>query len=146
MVVLRVSTVLGTLSCAALVFAQGLNAGLQVSHISVALTDAAILQNQASMNFDVTNTMPTSVTITSMSAVIGILGNPILSFDQAFPSFVVPASGTANSGTIPNATLTEGALSLLQIILLPDLDIINADMTLSMQQIGIPVNFTLNLT
>lgn len=74
--------------------------------------------------------MATPVTITSMTAGVGILGIPILSFDQAFPSFVVPASGTANSGTIPNATLTEGTLSLLQIILLPAMDLVNASITL----------------
>lgn len=76
------------------------------------------------------NALSTPATITSMSAKFGILGLPILSFDQPFDSFVVPALGTANSGTIPNVTLNEGVLSTLQIVLLPALDIIEADVSI----------------
>lgn len=37
-------------------------------------------------------------------------------FDQAFDNFVVPAHGTANSGTFGNVLLTQGALNSLGII------------------------------
>ncbi|KAH8114353.1 hypothetical protein DFH11DRAFT_1544093 [Phellopilus nigrolimitatus] len=144
------------LECASVVLAQGLSAGLQISHISVALTSESITMNQASLNFDVgvndasrsvSNTMSLPVTIARMAADIGILlkDNVILSFDHEFDSFVVPSSSTANSGDVSNVTLTEGLLSTLQIITLPALDIIDANMSISMQQTGVPANFTLNL-
>ncbi|KAI5121391.1 hypothetical protein M0805_003163 [Coniferiporia weirii] len=138
MIVLRALATMGSLACIQATLAQGLNIGLEVQHISVALTTESIIQNQASLNFDISNAMSSPATITQMSATVGILGNTILSFDQTFDSFVVPASGTANSGIVSNVTLTEGPLSLIQIILLPALDIINAAVTVNMQQSGIP--------
>ena len=78
----------------------------------------------------VENELTSAVTISQINAKIGVLGIPILSFDHNFgSSFVVPASGTANSGNITNVTLTEGVLSAVQIILLPSLDVIGADIT-----------------
>ena len=47
-------------------------------------------------------------------------------FDQAFDSFVVPAKGTANSGTVKNVLLTKGALASLGIIPVGKLDVFNA--------------------
>ena len=44
-------------------------------------------------------------------------------FDQAFDNFVVPAHGSANSGTFGNVLLTQGALASLGIIPLGELDI-----------------------
>lgn len=44
-------------------------------------------------------------------------------FDQPFSSFVVPARGTANSGTFGNVLLTQGAIKSVGIIPLGRLDI-----------------------
>lgn len=92
------------------------------------------------------NTASSPVTISHMNAQLGVLGLiPILSFDHTFNNFVIPAGGTANSGTISNVTLTVGVLSTVEILLLPELDVLEADITLGMAQNGVPSNFTLNL-
>ena len=44
-------------------------------------------------------------------------------FDQSFDNFVVPARGTANSGTFGNVLLTQGAINSLGIIPLGILDV-----------------------
>ncbi len=53
----------------------------------------------------------------------GVNGEIFAHFDQGFDSFVVPAHGTANSGTFGNVLLTNGALASLVIIPLGFLDI-----------------------
>ena len=65
-----------------------------------------------------------------MTANLGNLGLTIISFDQDFGSFVVPASGTANSGNV-NVTLTLGPLTLVELLLLPQLDLISSEVTVS---------------
>ena len=50
-------------------------------------------------------------------------GEVFARFGQAFDNFVVPAKGTANSGTFGNVLLTQGALASLPIIPLGYLDI-----------------------
>ena len=53
----------------------------------------------------------------------GVDGTTYAHFDQAFDSLVVPAGGTANSGTFGNVLLTQGALASLGIIPLGSLDV-----------------------
>lgn len=53
----------------------------------------------------------------------GVDGTTYAHFDQGFDSFVVPAGGTANSGTFGNVLLTQGALLSLGIIPLGSLDV-----------------------
>lgn len=73
--------------------------------------------------------MSMPVTISHMTADLGTLGVTLLSFDQNFSSFVVPASGTANSGNIPNTTLALGPLAIAEFLLLRNIDIIKALVT-----------------
>ncbi|OCB90180.1 hypothetical protein A7U60_g2642 [Sanghuangporus baumii] len=154
------STVFVALSFAASAFSQA----IKVEHITVGLNIDSLTRNQASLNFDgdihtlrgqvaeltteqlsVSNSGTASTTIKQISADLGTLVIPVISFNHSFDNFVVPAGGTVNSGTVQNATLSLGALSLVQLVLLPTLDIISGEVTLSTQQSGIPTNFTLNL-
>lgn len=65
-----------------------------------------------------------------MTANLGNLDLTIITFDQDFGSFTVPASGTANSGNV-NVTLTLGPLTLVELLLLPQLDLISSEVTVS---------------
>ena len=78
-------------------------------------------------------------------------------FDQAFDNFVVPAHGTANSGTFGNVLLTKGALASLGIIPLGKLDVASAQSVqigvggyelpwLQISQDGIPTTYSLSLS
>ncbi|KAL5519945.1 hypothetical protein ACEPAG_1605 [Sanghuangporus baumii] len=128
------STVFVALTFAASAFSQA----VKVEHITVGLTTDSLTSNQASLNFDVSNSATASTTIKQISADLGTLVIPVISFNHSFSNFIVPAGGTVNSGTIQNATLSLGVLSIVQLILLPTLDIISGEVTLSMQQSGIP--------
>lgn len=65
-----------------------------------------------------------------MAADFGNLGLTVVSINQDFTSFTVPAGGSANSGTI-NGTLAAGAVSAIQLILLQSVDLINSQLTVS---------------
>lgn len=68
------------------------------------------------------------LTIDRVTSTAGINGTVYATFDYTFPKpVVVPALGTANSGSIPNVTLTQGAIASLDIIPLGYLDLINVD-------------------
>lgn len=56
----------------------------------------------------------------------GLDGVTYAHFDQAYDSFVVPAKGTANSGTVRNVLLPQGAIPSLAIIPVGKLDVFNA--------------------
>ena len=64
------------------------------------------------------------ITFTQVDA--GLDGTIYAHFDQAFDSFVVPAHSTANSGTVKNVLLTQGALATLNIIGAGELDVFSA--------------------
>jgi hypothetical protein len=53
----------------------------------------------------------------------GVDGETYAHFDQTFPSFPVPARGTANSGKFGNVLLTKGSVDSLLIIPLGHLDV-----------------------
>jgi hypothetical protein len=63
-----------------------------------------------------------------VSSTAGINSTVYATFDHTFTApVVVPPFGMANSGTIPNVTLTQGAIASLDIIPLGFLDLINID-------------------
>ena len=65
-----------------------------------------------------------------MEADFGTLGLTIVSINRDFTSFTIPAAGSANSGSI-NGTLAAGAVSTIQLLLLPTIDLLNSEMTVS---------------
>ncbi|TFY55862.1 hypothetical protein EVG20_g9163 [Dentipellis fragilis] len=105
-----------------------------VQHINVFITLDTLVTNLVSVNFTgqyspipVKNPLPFEITIDHATTDAGVNGTIYSHFDQPFTTFVVPALGTANSGTFGNVTLTQGALASLPIIPLGELDILNAD-------------------
>lgn len=82
------------------------------------------------LTLKVENTLTTPVTVENIAGSFGSLGLPIITFNHSFSALTLPASGTANSGIIPNATLTLGALSEVQLLLLRQLDVQNVAVTL----------------
>ncbi|KAI0321274.1 hypothetical protein OF83DRAFT_360193 [Amylostereum chailletii] len=114
-----------------------------------------------STNFDVKNPLPFELTIDRVFTQAGVNGIIYAEFDQPFTDFVVPALSTANSGTFPNVSLTQGALASLGIIPLGELDIITANVQIraatingqlgipipidDLKQTAVPTNYTLNL-
>ena len=79
-----------------------------------------------SINFDVANPLDADLDIKFVQNDASVDGSIYAHFDQPFDSFVVPAKGTANSGTFGNVLLTKGALASLAIIPLGYLDIASA--------------------
>ncbi|THH18627.1 hypothetical protein EW146_g2390 [Bondarzewia mesenterica] len=114
---------------------------VEVEHATAQLE--TLITNLVSVNFDVLNPLPVEITIERAATEAGINGTVYSQFDQSFTSFIIPPFGTANSGTFPNVTLTQGAIASLAIIPLGELDIINADINLRVATIqgalGIPI-------
>lgn len=77
----------------------------------------------------VQNPLPFEITIDRAVTQAGVAGVVDASFNQSFTSFIIPAFGSANSGTFPDVTLPLGALAALAIIPLQELDILNADVS-----------------
>lgn len=76
-----------------------------------------------SINFDLQNPLDADLDIKFLQSDASVNGEIFAHFDQPFDSFVVPAHGSANSGTFGNVLLTKGALASLGIIPLGELDI-----------------------
>ncbi|KAA1477235.1 hypothetical protein DENSPDRAFT_844432 [Dentipellis sp. KUC8613] len=114
-----------------------------VQHINVFITLDTLITNLVSVNFTVKNPLPFEITIDHATTDAGVNGTIYSHFDQPFTTFVVPALGTANSGTFGNVTLTQGAIASLPIIPLEELDILNADVQVRVATIkgklGIPI-------
>lgn len=69
-----------------------------------------------SLDFQVQNPLPISLQILSINSTAGVDGNTFIAFTHSFEDFVIPAGGSASSGTVGNATLTEGVIATLDII------------------------------
>ena len=82
-----------------------------------------LVTNLVNINFDVVNPTDAHLAIDFVQADASVNGEIFAHFDQSFSNFVVPARGTANSGTFGNVLLTQGALNSLGIIPLGELDI-----------------------
>jgi hypothetical protein len=83
----------------------------------------SLITNFVSINFDVVNPTDSDLVIEFVQADASVKGQIFAHFDQPFNNFVVPARGTANSGTFGNVLLTQGAVNSLGIIPLGMLDI-----------------------
>ncbi|EJD03283.1 uncharacterized protein FOMMEDRAFT_168292 [Fomitiporia mediterranea MF3/22] len=102
---------------------QGLNHPTLITHINVFITLDTLVTNMVSINFDVANPLDADFNIKFVQSDGGVNGETFAHFDQPFDNFVVPAHGTANSGTFGNVLLVKGALASLGIIPLGRLDI-----------------------
>ncbi|KAL0952067.1 hypothetical protein HGRIS_008704 [Hohenbuehelia grisea] len=118
-----------------------------VTHINATITLESLTTNLISINFDVKNSLPIELTIDRVVSKAGINGTVFATFDHTFTKpVVVPLLGTANSGTINNVLLTQGALASLDIIPLGFLDLISTDVFVRaftiFGMLGIPIPVT----
>ncbi|KAI0354382.1 hypothetical protein OH77DRAFT_1404952 [Trametes cingulata] len=105
---------------------KGLNVPPIVTHINAYITLDTLIDNFITIDFDIANPLDTDMQITFTQVDSGLDGETYAHFDQAFDSFVVPAKGSANSGSVPNVLLTKGAIASLGIIPVGKLDVFNA--------------------
>jgi len=97
--------------------------------VDVFITVDTLLDGQISLDFQVQNPLPLQLQIISIDTTSGLNGTTLASFSHIFKDFVVPAFGSANSGTINNVTLTQGVIASLGFI--PD-GILDVNSTLSL--------------
>ncbi|EIW52711.1 uncharacterized protein TRAVEDRAFT_134842 [Trametes versicolor FP-101664 SS1] len=102
---------------------KGLSVPPIVAHINAFITLDTLFDNFITIDFDIANPLDTDMEITFTQTQ---KFNTYAHFDQAFDSFVVPAKGTANSGTVKNVLLTQGAIASLGIIPVGKLDVFSA--------------------
>ncbi|KAI0370690.1 hypothetical protein BV20DRAFT_966193 [Pilatotrama ljubarskyi] len=105
---------------------KGLNVPPIVTHINAYITLDTLIDNFITIDFDIANPLDTDMQITFTQVDSGLDGETYAHFDQAFDSFIVPAKGSANSGTVKNVLLVKGALASLGIIPVGKLDVFNA--------------------
>ncbi|KIK68584.1 hypothetical protein GYMLUDRAFT_36042 [Collybiopsis luxurians FD-317 M1] len=116
-----------------------------VQSINATLTLDSLTTNLISINFIVKNPLPIELTIDQVSSTAGVNNTVYASFDHTFdPPVVVPILGTANSGTIDNVLLVQGAEASLGIIPLGELDLLNTNVNVRAGTIfgfgGIPIS------
>ncbi|KAF7321550.1 hypothetical protein MKEN_00676000 [Mycena kentingensis (nom. inval.)] len=104
---------------------QGLNQPNLITHVHVIITLDSLVTNLVSIDFDMQNPLDTELTLKHVQSDSGLNGQTYAFFSQDL-EFTIPAHGTANSGTIPNVLLTQGALASLAIIPEGKLDIFAA--------------------
>ncbi|KAF8875084.1 hypothetical protein CPB84DRAFT_554758 [Gymnopilus junonius] len=104
--------------------ANSLSLGL-IESINVVFSLQSLLTNTVSLNFNAQNTIPFEITIDQLGTNAGLNGTTFFTFSHSFPSpgLIVPALGTANSGSIDNVPLPQGALATLGIIPAQELDL-----------------------
>ncbi|KAI5121390.1 hypothetical protein M0805_003162 [Coniferiporia weirii] len=129
-----------------------LSIGVQVTQFNISLSVTSLLLNTATLEFEgkyttiflATGTFIVNIydslaasplplielTIDQASAQLGTNGTTFFSFNQTFTDFVIPGLSSANSGTIPNVALTQGALETLNVLSVDELDIISAEYSL----------------
>ena len=102
---------------------KGLNVPPIVTHINAYITLDTLIDNYITIDFDIANPLDTDMEILFTQVDSGVNGETYAHFDQPFDSFVIPAHSTANSGSVPNVLLTQGAIASLGIIPLGELDV-----------------------
>ncbi|KAK0473109.1 hypothetical protein IW261DRAFT_1570247 [Armillaria novae-zelandiae] len=124
-----------------------------VSNISVTITLDTLITNLVDIAFtgaispQPKNPLPIELTLERVTSSAGINSTEYASFDHTFSDpLVVPIFGTADSGTIKNVLLTQGATASLDIIPLGFLDLLDTDVNLRAATIfgklGIPLDVT----
>jgi len=77
----------------------------------------------------VQNPLIFDVQLKSITSTAGLNGTTYAEFSHTFDDFTIPALSTANSGTIPDVLLTQGAVASLVIIPFGVLDVQSEDMS-----------------
>ena len=105
---------------------NGINDQPIITGVTVSISLETLIDNFVDTSFTIYNPLQTDIVITFVQADASVNGEIYAHFDQTFDNFVVPAGGTASSGTFGNVLLTQGAIASLAII--PDgyLDIASA--------------------
>ncbi|KAG6901968.1 hypothetical protein C0995_006067 [Termitomyces sp. Mi166 len=99
-----------------------------VQDINVIITLDSLVTNQVQVNFDAKNPLPFELTIDRVVSSAGLNGTVFATFDHTFSiPFIVAPSGTANSGTFSNVTLTQGIDASLAIVPVGVLDLMKTD-------------------
>lgn len=133
-----------------------MNAPKILTHINAFITLDTLLDNLISINFDLSNPLDADLNVQFVQVDSGVNGETFAHFDQAFDNFVVPAHGSANSGTFGNVLLTQGAIASLGIIPLGSLDVFAAQTVqisvggytvpwLKLTQLDVPTTYSLSL-
>ncbi|KAJ3513242.1 hypothetical protein NLJ89_g3059 [Agrocybe chaxingu] len=115
-----------------------------VTQINAFITLESLTTNLITINFDVHNPLLIELTIDRVVSQAGLNGTVYASFDYTFETpFIIKGTQTANSGTVPNVLLTQGALASLDIIPYGVQDLINVDVYARVAtingKIGIPL-------
>ncbi|KAJ3788523.1 hypothetical protein GGU10DRAFT_346085 [Lentinula aff. detonsa] len=132
---------LGGLSIGDIINALGI--GL-VQNISAIITLESLTDNLIDINFTAKNPLIIELTLDKVSSLAGVNNTVYASFDHTFdPPVVVRPLGTANSGTIDNVLLVQGAINSLNIIPLGELDLLDVNVSVRAATIdgfgGIPI-------
>ena len=98
------------------------------------------LASTRTTNTQVQNPLDADLVIEFVQADAGLDGQVFARFSQGFPSFVVPAGQSVNSGMFGNVLLTQGAIASLGIIPAGKLDV-SAAVTVRVGQGGYEVPF-----
>ncbi|KAJ3875615.1 hypothetical protein F5051DRAFT_461974 [Lentinula edodes] len=133
---------LGGLSIGDIINALGI--GL-VQNISALITLESLTTNLIEqVSRTVKNPLIIELTLDRVSSLAGINNTVYASFDHTFdPPVVVRPLGTADSGTIDNVLLVQGAINSLNIIPLEELDLLDVNVSVRAASIdgfgGIPI-------
>ncbi|KAJ7647487.1 hypothetical protein FB45DRAFT_200334 [Roridomyces roridus] len=135
----------------------GLNQTNLITQINVFITLDSLTTNLVSINFDMENPLDADLTVLFVQSDAGLFNETFAFFSSAIDGFTVPARSTANSGTIDNVLLTQGAVASLAIIPDGELDLVAAATVqvgaggyiipwLHISGTGIPTAYALDLT
>ncbi|KAJ7497141.1 hypothetical protein FB451DRAFT_1457944 [Mycena latifolia] len=130
---------------------QALNQPNLITHVSVFITLDSLVTNIMQ------NPLDTDLVIEFVQSNAGEFNETFAFFSEPIDGFVIPAHGSANSGTIQNVLLTQGAIASLAIIPDGKLDIQAAATVqvgqngytipwLQLSQVAVPTNYTLDLS
>ncbi|KAL4255431.1 hypothetical protein AB1N83_013358 [Pleurotus pulmonarius] len=118
---------------------------LNFTHIAGHLTPLTLVTNTANVDFDVAPIIPNlsllvAISITSVTLSAGISGTEYLAFTHDFDTpLSVPLTGSVNSGTINDASLTQGALpTVFNAFPAQSLDILGASVSMEVTIITPP--------
>ncbi|KAK7064212.1 hypothetical protein R3P38DRAFT_3165227 [Favolaschia claudopus] len=129
---------------------HALNQPNLITHVNVFISLESLVTNIFQ------NPLDTDLVIEFVQSNSGEFGETFAFFAEAIDNFVIPAHGTANSGTINNVLLTQGAIASLVIIPDEKLDIQAASTVrigrngyrvpwLHLDQTSVPTTYTLDL-
>ncbi|KAJ4000148.1 hypothetical protein F5050DRAFT_664790 [Lentinula boryana] len=115
-----------------------------VQNISAIITLESLVDNLIDINFTAKNPLIIELTLDKVSSLAGVNNTVYASFNHTFdPPVVVRPLDTANSGTIDNVLLVQGAINSLNIIPLGELDLLDVNVDVRAGTIdgfgGIPI-------